>query len=541
LEDSHKTPSGPPGWLFLVVGLAAFGLLAAVYGRIWAVDGGLTRFIEIGSEFNRRGIAAYRDAPKFVDRYPVARWGFDGQHYAQIALDPLLRDPGLKTAIDNPPYRARRILLPWLAWLGGLGKPAWVLNVYAALNLIFWIPYAAMLAVLFRPAGWRGLAGFSAMLLTCGVIESMRAALTDFPAFVLMTGSAMAAGTAGAGLLALAGLTREVDVMGIVGILDFDLRKREAWTRDVILGLVAFLPMAAWFAYLTFRLGIASSVSGDNMDWPLRAIAGKLSETLRVARAGGLDWTAFYKNTEDHALLTIVATLTQCVYLLTHPDWRSRIWRVGAVFVPFFLCIGSPAWVAHFTVTRHALPITLAFNVALALRPRRSWIVWFLLGNGFVPYGLHLFWRIAYEQAQTTEIRVVGHPRTGAIEAGFAGGWTGAEHSDTKTWRWATAKDARLILHSGAPVPRASRISLFALSYRPVDLRIETGGRTVWTGRVTGDEHEIQTAEFDLPPGDSEIDFESLEPPAPSSSDPRELEFMVEDLTVHADSGPTGP
>jgi len=38
------------------------------------------------------------------------------------------------------------------------------------------------------PSPWvAGLAGFSAMLLTCGVIESMWASLADFPGFSLMT------------------------------------------------------------------------------------------------------------------------------------------------------------------------------------------------------------------------------------------------------------------------------------------------------------------------------------------------------------------
>ena len=117
---------------------------------------------------------------------PPVRWGFDGQLYAEMALDPLLRNPQMKTALDDPAYRADRILLPWLAWLGGTNTPFWVLNVYAALNPLFWLGYAVILYVLFRRHGWAGVAGFAAMLLTCGVVESTFKALTDFPAFVLM-------------------------------------------------------------------------------------------------------------------------------------------------------------------------------------------------------------------------------------------------------------------------------------------------------------------------------------------------------------------
>ena len=34
-------------------------------------------------------------------------------------------------AMDSAPYRARRILMPWVAYLVGLGRPFWVLQAYA--------------------------------------------------------------------------------------------------------------------------------------------------------------------------------------------------------------------------------------------------------------------------------------------------------------------------------------------------------------------------------------------------------------------------
>ena len=179
-EILRRFSARPPFWLFGLVGAAALAVLLSIYVRVYSPAYGLTPLIRIGSEFNRRGLAVYQATPKYIDPYPPHRWGFDGQHYAQIALDPLLRDPQIKTAIDNPPYRARRILLPWLAWLGGLGRPFWILNVYAALNFVFWLGFAVMMAVIFRPHRWAGLAGFSAMLLTCGVLESMWASLADF-------------------------------------------------------------------------------------------------------------------------------------------------------------------------------------------------------------------------------------------------------------------------------------------------------------------------------------------------------------------------
>jgi len=181
--------SRPPGWIFALAAAAAFALVFAFYARAWSPAYGITRQLCIGREFDRRGIADFRDTPKFIN----SQWGFDGQFYAELALDPLLRNPQLRLALDSPPYRARRILLSWTAWAAGLGRPPWVLNAYAALNGVFWIGYAFMSAALFRHLGWAGFAGFGAMLLTCGVIESMHRSLVDFPAFVLMTLAVMVA------------------------------------------------------------------------------------------------------------------------------------------------------------------------------------------------------------------------------------------------------------------------------------------------------------------------------------------------------------
>src|SRR5476649_2445749 len=73
--------------------------------------------------------------------------GYDGQFYAQIALDPTFRRPDLPGALDNPGFRGQRIFLPAIAHVLGLGRPKAVLFIYAALNLAFWY---ALLAALVR-------------------------------------------------------------------------------------------------------------------------------------------------------------------------------------------------------------------------------------------------------------------------------------------------------------------------------------------------------------------------------------------------------
>lgn len=538
--------SRPPVWIFILFAAAAFAALLYTYVSVYVPGLGITKLIQVGEEFDRRGLASFRSAPKYLR--PSTRWGFDGQHYAQIALDPLLRDPQIKIAIDNPPYRARRILLPWLAWLGGLGRPAWVLNVYASLNLVFWIGFVAVLIPLFRPYGWAGLAGFAAMLLTCGIIESMHAALTDFPAFVLMMLAVIAGGTRGAGVLALAGLARETNIAGLVGLWDYRPPWRATLQRNLRLGLIAAVPMLLWFGYVAWRLRMSATVDAGNLDWPLRGIMEKLGEFSVKAADGTIHWDQWfhelYTSEALHALLTIVATLTQCLYLFLHRDWENRLWRLGALFALFFLCIGFPAWQSHFTVTRHALPVTLAFNLLLAIRPRRTWAVWFLLGNSFVPYGVHLFViedcldpRAHPEYAVASAL-----PSTPAVSLRFEGGWANSELNRSHRWHWATASHATLVLVNPAPGPLTAELAFTTTSVTPRDLAITVDGTPVWSGHVTAAPQTVRTAEFLLPPGPTRVNLDSPQPPAPPFvTDSRRLAFLVKDLQLRLGAPPAPP
>ncbi|HSY52834.1 MAG TPA: hypothetical protein VK785_00210 [Opitutaceae bacterium] len=524
----------PSGWVFVLVGAGAFAVLLGTYIRIWSPDYGITRFIIIGHEFNQRGLDVYRATPKYMDPYPPDRWGFDGQYYAQIALDPLLRDPQIKQAIDNPSYRARRILLPWLAWLGGLGRPFWVLNVYAGLNLVFWLGFVVMMAVLFRPCGWAGVAGFAAMLLTCGIIESMHGSLTDFPAFVLMTLAVMIGGTGGAGMLALAALTREVDVLGLAGLVEFSRPWLQALKRNFWIGLIAAGPMLLWFAYIAWRLRMPMSVGGDNMDWPMQAIGRKLGEFIVMATQGGIRWAKFYRDYELHALLTIIATLTQCIYLLTHRAWENRLWRMAAVFVPFFLCIGDPAWESHFTVTRHALPITLGFNLFLAMRPNRRWLLWFLLGNCFVPYGVFEFSSYGSETPPHKEFTVAGaRPADTYVDVHQGTGWFSGESSRNIIWRWAAGQNATLVISNRRSHPLEGELAFSTTSPVARDLRVSVRNRVIWSGQIDFARSSVGTMKFILPPGETVVSFATSSPPASRGmDDPRELTFMLADFRL---------
>jgi hypothetical protein len=101
--------------------IAAFFLVGLVLTK-FSPQSGFTSLIRIGNGWESRQLSALQALPVAT---VADSSGYDGQFYAQIALDPLLRDPDLVQSLDAPAYRARRILAPAAAALLGLGNPWW--------------------------------------------------------------------------------------------------------------------------------------------------------------------------------------------------------------------------------------------------------------------------------------------------------------------------------------------------------------------------------------------------------------------------------
>ncbi len=114
----------------------ATGLFAALVLAKFSPATGFTSLIRFGESWQERRHSAIQGLP--LATVPASN-GYDGQFYAQIALDPLLRSPELANVLDAPTYRARRILTPATATVFGLGDPWWTLQAYALLNVFCWL------------------------------------------------------------------------------------------------------------------------------------------------------------------------------------------------------------------------------------------------------------------------------------------------------------------------------------------------------------------------------------------------------------------
>jgi hypothetical protein len=313
---------------------------------------------------------------------------YDGQFYAQRALDPLVRDPQVDHAMDLAPFRARRILFSWTAYVIGLGRPAWILEVYALQNVAAWLILAALLSRWMPPGRPRGLLAWAACLLSHGLLWSVRFALLDGPSLALTVWADQA--RRGSPSVRVGGRRR------CERARPRDQRHRRpsrsrcrtvlrAWGRLFAAVVIVLLPILIWEDYLRsiYRSTIMAGADGQ-VAVPGVVVARTVAGLWRAVRAEGL-WSA-----RGLEACVIVPLLVQAAFVATRPQVRDPWWRVAAGYVVLMLIIDRVLWAPSTgAITRVMLPLTVGFNALLMREPRpgRFW-PWFVGGNLHVIPGL---------------------------------------------------------------------------------------------------------------------------------------------------------
>lgn len=305
--------------------------------------------------------------------------GYDAQFYAQMAVDPLLRHPAIDRAMDKPAYRAHRILLSWTAWALGAGDVSATLRIYALQNVVAWLLLAWLLLKWLPPVNARMFVLWAGILLTHGLLFSIRNALTDGPS-VLMTAIAVLAIERGRPWLAalvtgVSGLARETNIFAgamFVGQLN---RHPRSWLKAAGGLAVCVLPLVLWLDYLRSIYGDATFVGGEHITTPLAGLWWKTHSTWTAVATHGVT----IQTTADTTMLVSLAAQAGALVWCT-VQWLKQ--RVGS---PAWLLVAWPflllALTAHRVVwdgtpgaiTRVVLPLTVAVNVLLARETRAPW------------------------------------------------------------------------------------------------------------------------------------------------------------------------
>ncbi|HEX3729499.1 MAG TPA: hypothetical protein VHV47_06820 [Opitutaceae bacterium] len=510
-----ERPLRPGRCGILAGGAAAVLAFAALVLPYWHPVYGFTAFLQLDHSYDATKIAAFREYPVYV--HPEAG-PYDGIAYSQIAYHPLLRSPELVRAVDNPAYRARRILPSALAWLLAAGRPALIVRIYSELNLAAWLVLAALLWRLLPVGDGRTLLVWIGILFSAGALASVRFALTDLVALVpLAAGMALlerGRGGKAAGCLALAALTRETSLLAVPGF----------WVRPArtaaLRALAAALPLALWLAYIRWAVGPTNAGSG-NFGWPGAGFAAKWLETLRMIRGESSGNPLL-----DAASAAALAGMTaQAAFLLLRPRFADAWWRIGASYLALLLVLGPAVWAGYpGAAARVLLPMTLAFNV-LAGR-RRAALAWILAGNLGIVAGVASFCDPPPHPRQLAAVRADG----GAWIVRTGSGWYETERSWHGDRAWCRG-DGRLEIQSWGADRRTVWLAFELRTIRPRTVALRQGGRELWRGTLgstwTRVEIPVETGSRSDP-----VDFSTDAPPVsgPTAADSRQLAFALRGL-----------
>ncbi len=362
-------------WTYRGLAIALVIVFLVSVARFYHPGAGFTAFIGFPAGHDYEA-PAMRGVPHV--EFPAGA-SYDGQFYAQRALDPLCRDPLVDRAMDLAPFRARRILFSWTAYLLGLGRPVWIIDVYALQNVAAWLLLAWLLTKWIPPTTGRGVALWGACLFSHGVLWSVRFALLDLPSLVLTVAAVLAIERGrplvSAAIVGIAGLARETNLL-VMAAQPWP-RDRRTWLRAVFALLLAVVPLLVWEDYLHSIYRSTIFAGADTFMAPGVAVSSRWLQSVAALRAQGLfsgAWRPF---------CILSSLIVQALFVLAYRSYRAPWWRVAVPYVALMLLFnGVLADPQTAAITRVLLPLTVGFNILLAAEPRpmRFWL-WFIAGN----------------------------------------------------------------------------------------------------------------------------------------------------------------
>ena len=359
-------------------------LFVAIVLAKFSPQTGFTSLIRFGESWHTHRLGALKNLP--IATVPKSN-GYDGQFYAQIALDPLLQGAELKEVLDAPAYRARRILAPATAAVLGFGNPRWTLQAYALVNVVCWFALGWSLHRSIGGGDWVAFARWTGCMFSMGVLDSVRQSLVDLPALLLLVLAvnthAQSRTTRATFWLALGNLTKETSLLGAIALNAGKSLTPIQWRRAVVSVSLGAVPLIIWSLYVQQRFNGSTDNTGlGNFSWPLFGVLIQVKHSLRELLYGNFDGRYSF------ALLAILGLFTQLVILWRTPQLQSPWWRIGVAYSVLLFFLSFWVWSGYWAACRAVLPMTIAFNLLLPAHGR-FWPLW-IIGNFTL---LHAVWR----------------------------------------------------------------------------------------------------------------------------------------------------
>ncbi|MEZ5414521.1 MAG: hypothetical protein R3F03_09435 [Opitutaceae bacterium] len=545
--DSLKARQISP--FVLAAYMAVVVVFVVAFARYYIPGKGFSYLVSFGGLQTRPTVSALKD----VDYYVQAdSYGYDAQYYVQIAMDPSLRDADLVEAVDNLPYRARRILISAISYVLGWGEPVSILQAYVLQNAIAWLLLAGILLRWFPPSSWSNWLRWSGVLFSFGMCVSVRNSLVDGPSLVLVAAGVFLVEKnrpwLAAAVLGIAGLGKETNLLGGSALARVeDLQAPRRWPVMALRGLLVAVPLALWLWYIQSAVGPAAEAGARNFALPFAGWWEKVQVVWQEALAPRTWDIAVLQNGTFWSILMLIALTVQFLFLVLRPQWRQAWWRVGITFAVLMVFLGDAVWEGFpGAASRVLLPMQLAFN-ALVPMSRRWWPV-LVLGNLTLlsaPAALQPPPGNGYELKGADNL--VRSAESGRLRITFSPEWHETERYRDRYWRWSRGP-AEITITNSQAFPLEAELDFIVSSLQERELTlVGPQDEELWRGQIRDAVTRVNLPLIRLEPGKTVLKFQTADDLDATTHDPRRLSFCLKDCVIRLRPGPidgvaiTGP
>jgi hypothetical protein len=360
----------------LIALLAAVAFVLARW-QTWA-KGDITRFILVGRHF-----ATPSQLPPHIAVAPT--YGYDGQFYYRLALNPVnFSHIAYGIRVDQP-YRYMRIGYPWLTWLVSLGQHVLVPVMLVVINIVAIGAMGYLGGMFARQGGRHALAGL-VLPAYFGLLTSLSRDTAEPLAAACLLGGLLAIRArrpvlAGL-LLAYGALTREsvmvaVAAVAIVDVIGVIRRRRPVRPgRDDVAWALPAAAFVAWQVVVKLAVGRfpllvdANGNTGSAFVTPFKAVEHNFAH-IHLHQFEQYDlWFL------ELAILALLAVAALASWRSTNVPMHERL---ALVLYMIEICVVSPStWYSLDADLRSFIEVYLLAAIILLGTPRQHLRAWLL-------------------------------------------------------------------------------------------------------------------------------------------------------------------
>jgi hypothetical protein len=374
LSGSLVSTTDRPAVAGLIALLAAFAFALARW-QTWA-KGSISRFILVGRHF--------ADPAKLPHGIPVApTYGYDGQFFYRLALNPLnLRHAAYGITVDRP-YRYMRVGYPALTWLLSAGQHSLVPVMLVAVNIAAIGTMGYLGGIFARDGGRHALAG---LLLPgyFGLLTSLsRDTAEPLAAACLLAGLLAVRArrpVLAAALLAYGALTREtvmvavaaIAIVRVIGVL----RRNQRPGRDDLTWAIPTVVFVAWEVVVKAATGSIPLLADGGRNAGAPFIAPLQALKTNLAHINGHPFGQYDVWLLEMAIFACFAVAALLCLRCTSAPVHERL-----AFVLFLIeiCVVTPStWSSLDADLRSFIEVYLLAVIILLATPRRTFGAWLL-------------------------------------------------------------------------------------------------------------------------------------------------------------------